>query len=45
MAVVDRKTWEAVAPGELGIIVVTELTRWPSPLIRYQTGNIGFNRR
>jgi phenylacetate-CoA ligase len=42
MEVVDRKTGEPVAPGELGTIVVTELTRWASPLIRYQTGDIGF---
>jgi phenylacetate-CoA ligase len=42
MEVVDRKTGEPVAPGELGIIVVTELTRWASPLIRYRTGDIGF---
>ncbi|MBI4488259.1 MAG: AMP-binding protein [Deltaproteobacteria bacterium] len=42
MEVVDRKTGEPVPPGEMGIIVVTELTRWASPLIRYQTGDIGF---
>jgi phenylacetate-CoA ligase len=42
MEVVDGKTGEPVPPGELGIIVVTELTRWASPLIRYQTGDIGF---
>ena len=42
MEVVERKTGEPVAPGELGMIVVTELTRWASPLIRYQTGDIGY---
>ena len=42
MEVVDRGTGEPVAPGEIGAIVVTELTRWASPLIRYQTGDIGF---
>ena len=28
MEIVDRKTREPVAPGELGVMVVTELPRW-----------------
>lgn len=42
MEVVDRKTGEPLPAGEMGVIVVTELTRWASPMIRYQTGDIGF---
>ena len=42
MDVVDKTTGQPVTPGEIGIIVVTELTRWASPFIRYQTGDIGF---
>lgn len=40
--VVDPTIGEAVAPGEIGEVVVTELTRMASPLIRYRTGDIGY---
>jgi phenylacetate-CoA ligase len=40
--VVDRKTGEPLPAGEMGIIVVTDLTRSASPMIRYQTGDMGF---
>jgi phenylacetate-CoA ligase len=40
--VVDRKTGEPVPAGEMGMIVVTDLTRSASPMIRYQTGDMGF---
>ena len=40
--VVDRKTGEPVPAGEIGMIVVTDLTRSASPMIRYQTGDMGF---
>lgn len=42
MEVVDRKTGEPLPPGQIGLIVITELTRWASPLIRYRTADIGF---
>ena len=40
--VVDIKTGEPVPAGEIGMIVVTDLTRSASPMIRYQTGDMGF---
>jgi phenylacetate-CoA ligase len=40
--VVDRKTEEPLPAGQMGIIVVTDLTRSASPMIRYQTGDMGF---
>ena len=40
--VVDRKTGEPLPAGQMGIIVVTDLTRSASPMIRYQTGDMGF---
>ncbi|MFQ5685005.1 MAG: phenylacetate--CoA ligase family protein [Candidatus Binatia bacterium] len=42
MEVVDKNTGEPVPPGHMGIIVVTDLTRWSSSLIRYRTGDVGF---
>ncbi|MBI4561648.1 MAG: phenylacetate--CoA ligase family protein, partial [Candidatus Rokubacteria bacterium] len=40
--VIDPGTAKTLAPGEIGEIVVTELTRLASPLIRYRTGDLGF---
>jgi phenylacetate-CoA ligase len=40
--VVSPATGLASAPGEIGEIVVTELTRMASPLIRYKTGDLGY---
>ncbi|WP_208512393.1 AMP-binding protein [Variovorax paradoxus] len=40
--VIDPTTRGGVASGEVGEIVVTELTRMASPLIRYRTGDIGY---
>ena len=40
--VLDPKTGKTMPAGEIGEIVVTELTRMASPLIRYQTGDIGY---
>jgi len=37
--VVDPDSGEAVADGELGELVLTNLGRWGSPLIRYRTGD------
>lgn len=36
---IDSATGEPVADGELGELVVTNLGRWGSPLIRYRTGD------
>jgi phenylacetate-CoA ligase len=36
------ETREPVAPGELGVMVVIKLPLRASPLIRYQTGDLGF---
>ncbi len=40
--IVEPGPARSLAPGEIGEIVVTELTRWASPLIRYRTGDLGF---
>jgi phenylacetate-CoA ligase len=37
--VIDPDTCRAVAPGEEGELVLTNLGRWGSPLIRYRTGD------
>jgi phenylacetate-CoA ligase len=38
--VVDPTTGQVVAPGETGELVVTNLERWGTPLIRYRTGDL-----
>jgi phenylacetate-CoA ligase len=38
--VIDPKTTEPVAPGTVGELVLTNLQRWGSPLIRYRTGDL-----
>jgi phenylacetate-CoA ligase len=38
--IVDRESGEPVEPGELGELVITNLGRWGSPLIRYRTGDL-----
>jgi phenylacetate-CoA ligase len=38
--VIDPATGAPVPPGELGELVVTNLGRWGSPLIRYRTGDL-----
>jgi phenylacetate-CoA ligase len=43
--VVNPATGVPAAPGEVGEIVVTELTRMASPLIRYETGDLGYIER
>ncbi|MBI4611517.1 MAG: phenylacetate--CoA ligase family protein [Candidatus Rokubacteria bacterium] len=40
--IVDPATATPLASGEVGEIVVTELTRLASPVIRYRTGDLGF---
>ncbi|MFQ5896817.1 MAG: phenylacetate--CoA ligase family protein [Candidatus Methylomirabilia bacterium] len=40
--VIDPETLRGLPPGETGELVVTELTRLASPLIRYRTGDFGF---
>lgn len=40
--IIEPGTTRALAPGETGEIVVTELTRLASPLIRYRTGDFGY---
>jgi phenylacetate-CoA ligase len=37
---IDPAGDRAVSPGELGELVVTNLGRWGSPLIRYRTGDL-----
>ena len=37
--VIDPETTEPVADGESGELVITNLGRWGSPLIRYRTGD------
>jgi phenylacetate-CoA ligase len=39
--VVNPRTGEPAAVGEAGEVVITELTRQASPLVRYRTGDIG----
>jgi phenylacetate-CoA ligase len=38
--VIDPQTTEPVAAGEQGELVLTNLGRWGSPLIRYRTGDL-----
>lgn len=38
--VLDPATGEPTAPGERGELIVTNLGRWGSPLIRYRTGDL-----
>jgi phenylacetate-CoA ligase len=37
--VIDPQTLQAVGEGEIGELVLTNLGRWGSPLIRYRTGD------
>lgn len=43
MEIVDPKTGKNRGPGEIGEIVITELTRRASPLIRFRTGDLGYS--
>lgn len=38
--IINRETGQPVTPGEPGELVLTNLGRWGSPLIRYRTGDI-----
>ncbi len=38
--VIDPQTTVTVVPGDLGELVLTNLGRWGSPLIRYRTGDL-----
>jgi phenylacetate-CoA ligase len=38
--VIDPDTEKAVAPGQLGELVLTNLGRWGSPVLRYRTGDL-----
>src|SRR5450432_1027774 len=38
--VINPNTTEPVAPGQLGELVLTNLGRWGSPLVRYRTGDL-----
>ncbi len=38
--VIDPATAQAVPPGQAGELVLTNLGRWGSPLIRYRTGDL-----
>ena len=38
--VIDPATCQPVAPGTIGELVVTNLGRWGSPLVRYRTGDL-----
>jgi phenylacetate-CoA ligase len=38
--IIDRTTGQPVEPGELGELVITNLGRWGSPVIRYRTGDL-----
>jgi phenylacetate-CoA ligase len=38
--VIDSQTGEAVAPGQRGELVITNLGRWGFPVIRYRTGDL-----
>lgn len=38
--VVDPATAEPVPPGQIGELVLTNLGRWGSPLLRYRTGDL-----
>jgi len=37
--VIDPETMEPVAPGEVGVVVITHLTREATPMLRYWTGD------
>ena len=41
LEIIEPKTGKNLPPGETGEIVITELTRTASPLIRYRTGDTG----
>lgn len=41
LELVDPETFQPVAPGEVGTILVTTLDRHLMPLIRYQIGDVG----
>lgn len=38
--VIDPMTGQPVSPGEMGELVLTNLGRWGSPLLRYRTGDL-----
>ncbi|MBV09510.1 AMP-binding protein [Rubinisphaera sp.] len=38
--IVNPETFEAVTPGERGELLITNLGRWGTPVIRYRTGDI-----
>ncbi|WP_332675489.1 phenylacetate--CoA ligase family protein [Aromatoleum sp.] len=38
--VINPETLEAVAPGQRGELVITNLGRWGFPLVRYRTGDL-----
>ncbi len=38
--VLDSQTGQAVAPGQVGELVLTNFGRWGSPLLRYRTGDL-----
>jgi phenylacetate-CoA ligase len=38
--VIDPQTEEAVSPGQVGELVLTNLGRWGSPVLRYRTGDL-----
>jgi phenylacetate-CoA ligase len=38
--VIDPDSGQAVPPGEIGELVLTNLGRWGSPVIRYRTGDL-----
>jgi phenylacetate-CoA ligase len=38
--VIDPQTGQAVQPGEMGELVLTNFGRWGSPLLRYRTGDL-----
>ncbi|MES2790227.1 MAG: AMP-binding protein, partial [Planctomycetota bacterium] len=38
--IIDPQTAQPVVPGETGELVITNLGRWGSPLLRYRTGDI-----
>ncbi len=38
--ILDLKTGQSCAPGEKGELILSNLGRWGSPLIRYRTGDI-----
>lgn len=40
--IVDPETGEVLEPGEIGEIVVSSVTRYHSPLLRYRTQDLGY---